>query len=193
MRRAAAVLALCLSAVACRNPAPGVRSAPLPPHPDPAAELQGRYAWLSEFGHDDRRTQEIIDQLQFDSLSLERSECYGTCPVYQVVLRRDLSATYHGERYVERIGAWHAGVSLGAYGRLSYLIERLDVMAMDSSYALPVTDMPTATLRIWPRGGARRKVISDYGGAGPPELWAVIKTIDAIVADMQWTRSRPTG
>jgi hypothetical protein len=192
MKHTAALLALCLGAAACR-PAPDGRPEPLPPAAAPAAELQRRYAWLSELGHDDRRTQEIVVGLRFDSISLQRSRCYGSCPVYRVALRRDLSATYQGEANVERIGTWHAGVWIDAYGRLSYLIERLDVIAMDSSYARPITDMPTATLRIWPRGAARPKVISDYGSAGPPELWAVMEMVDAIAADTRWTRSRPAS
>ena len=191
IRLAAGIVALSLSAAACR-PAPEAPSAPVPAAPDPDAELERRYAWLSGMilggGQSE---QEIVDALAFDSISLERSACYGSCPVYQVVLRRDLSATYHGERNVERTGAWHGGVYVFDYGRLSYMVERLGVMAMDSSYAQPVTDMATATLRIWPRGAAAPKVVSDYGEAGPPELWAVIQLVDAIATRIRWTRSRP--
>ena len=192
MRNAASILALCLSAAACRH-TPEVRPAPLPPVAGSTAALQRRYAWMSELGYRDRRVREIIDGLQFDSISLQRSACYGACPVYQVVLRRDLSATYQGERNVERIGAWHAGVPLRDYGLLAYLVERLDVMAMDSSYALPMTDMPTATLRIWPRGAAQPKVISDYGYEGPPELRTVMEMLDGLAGRLQWTRSRPAS
>jgi hypothetical protein len=193
--RAAAILAVALFATGCPRPAP-VRSEPPPAVSGRTAdvpELQRRYAWLSDFGFQERRVQEIIDGLQFDSISLQRTACYGTCPIYQVVLRRDLSATYQGERFVSRLGAWHAGVPLEVYGRLSYLIERLDVMAMDSSYSRPVTDLPTSTLRIWPRGAVRPKAVSDYANAAPPEVRIVMSMIDGIVGDLTWTRSRPPG
>jgi len=186
----AAILALCLSVGACRH-APDIRPEPLPHEPEPAMELEQRYAWLSGFFYDGKRVQEIVDALRFDSISLERGPCYGACPVYRVVLRRDLSAVYHGEQFVERQGAWHGGVSLFAYGRLSYLIERWGVMAMDSSYTRDVTDQATATLRVWSRGSATPKVISDYADAGPVELWGVEHIIDGLADRTQWTRSRP--
>lgn len=166
---------------------------PAPPVAGSTAELQRRYAWLSDIGYDERRVREITDGLPFDSISLERSACFGTCPVYRVVLRRDLGATYVGERHVERIGAWHARVPLRDYGLLAWLVERLDVMAMDSSYTRPVTDLPTATLRIWPRGAPRPKVISDYAYAGPLELRTMMEMVDGLAARLEWTRSRPAS
>jgi|GEM_PF-5591803 len=186
----AAILALCLCAGACRHP-PEIRPVPLPHEPEPATELQQRYAWLSGFSYDDRRTQEIVGALRFDSISLERGECFGSCPVYRVVLRRDGSAVYYGERFVEHEGAWHGGVYLFDYGRISYLVERLGVMAMDSSYTRPITDQVTTTLRLWPRGSATPKVVSDYAGAAPVEFWAVVEIIDGLAARTRWTRSRP--
>src|SRR5438093_11038358 len=34
------------------------------------------------------------------TITLERSECYGTCPIYSVAIRGDGSGTYRGEKYV---------------------------------------------------------------------------------------------
>jgi hypothetical protein len=191
MKRAATLLALCLSTAACPHPAPEVRHEPRPEVPGtPAAELQRRYAWLSGPGYEDPRP-EIMAGLAFDSVSLERGACYGTCPVYQVVLRRDLNAVYRGERFVERTGTWYGAISLTAYGRLSYLIERMGVMSMRSSYTRGVTDHSTYVLRIWPRGAATPKVVEEYAHAGPPELWAVMAAVDAISGGTQWSRSPP--
>ena len=38
------------------------------------------------------------------SITLERSECFGTCPVYSVTIRGDGSVTYRGEKYVAVAG-----------------------------------------------------------------------------------------
>ena len=36
-------------------------------------------------------------------ISLERTPCFGSCPVDKVVLRPDGTATYIGRRFVERV------------------------------------------------------------------------------------------
>ncbi|KAB3530299.1 hypothetical protein F8154_13995 [Alkaliphilus pronyensis] len=40
----------------------------------------------------------------FDYIRLERTMCYGTCPVYNVTVNKDGKVKYEGEMYVYRIG-----------------------------------------------------------------------------------------
>jgi hypothetical protein len=41
----------------------------------------------------------------------EKSPCFGSCPVFQVKIYSDGTAIWKGERYVERIGTFHAVVT----------------------------------------------------------------------------------
>ena len=43
-------------------------------------------------------------------ISLERTPCYGTCPIYKMEIFSDGSAFYHGERFVDRIGDYEFSV-----------------------------------------------------------------------------------
>src|SRR5690242_20304163 len=41
---------------------------------------------------------------------LQRTACFGTCPVDEVVLRTDGTASYCGERFVDRVGRYRGSV-----------------------------------------------------------------------------------
>jgi hypothetical protein len=124
--------------------------------------------------------------LPFDSISLERQACFGTCPVYTVVFGRDRRAHLRGTRFVERTGAWEGRVSTYDMGRLSFMVERFDVLDLDPLYTAHMTDVPTATLRIWRRGARRPVQIDDEGGVGPAELVAVMTAVDALRGATRW-------
>ena len=48
----------------------------------------------------------ITAQPQITEIRLERTPCFGSCPVDEVILRPDGSATYIGKRFVKRIGRY---------------------------------------------------------------------------------------
>ena len=37
-------------------------------------------------------------------IALERTVCYGDCPVYKIEIYEDNSGIYHGKRFVKKIG-----------------------------------------------------------------------------------------
>jgi hypothetical protein len=152
------------------------------PHSDAPPE---EYAFLSEFGLSEESLNAAMDRLPYDSLTLWRDACFGTCPVYRITFRRTGQAHYIGEEHVSMLGSYSGDLSPFDYARLAYLLDDLDIMAIDTSYAAPVTDQPTATLTIYRRPTVVR-VIRDYGEVGPIRLWAVRQLIDEIGSHIQW-------
>jgi hypothetical protein len=122
------------------------------------------------------------------SIRLARGPCYGTCPVYSVTLRRDGSAQYVGEEFVDRLGTHRGEVYEGTFEYLAAAIEELGFFDLADSYAEPVTDQATATTTVV--RSRRRTRVSNYGNAGPWQLWAVEMLIDAVVETVEW---RPSG
>jgi hypothetical protein len=67
--------------------------------------------------------------------------------------------------------------------------ERVNCAAFAKLYAAPWTDDETVTITITTRRGGA-KTVADYGLFGPPEIWALQETIDAVVSRIAWRRQR---
>ncbi len=117
-------------------------------------------------------------------ISVEHTPCYGRCPVYKVILRGNNQAIFIGVSNTDRIGTYKADV--GGYDRLAQAISRKGFFQLQNRYAARVTDQSTVITSVL-RGG-RRKAVSNYGNAGPQELWEVQTMIDGIVAQAHWTK-----
>lgn len=117
------------------------------------------------------------DKDQITEVTLERTACYGTCPMYKVTLKSDGTIIYEGQRFVETLGTY-TGTAYG-FERLAQLILAANYFNLKDEYTRPITDMPSAITSVV-RGG-KRKVISNYADTGPVELWGIEMAIDGIL------------
>jgi len=122
----------------------------------------------------------------YDRIDLERTGCFGTCPIYRVSLFRGGRAELHGVRYMERIGDFEGKVNVFDYGKLCYLLKRLGFDQLPLRFTADWTDSPTYIVTAV--AGDSTKAVSDYSGVGPIELWAVQEAIDAVRQRIEWTR-----
>jgi hypothetical protein len=83
------------------------------------------------------------------AVSLSRSECYGTCPVYRVTLSRSGRATYIGEAFVERVGRHRRSVDRDRFDDLVRVILRLGFADLEPECLPPASDMPIYGLVLW--------------------------------------------
>ena len=120
-------------------------------------------------------------------ISLERTPCFGSCPVDKVVLRRDGTATYIGRRFVERMGTHEGKFAKGDFERLAKLMQSMDFFGMEDRYDRPITDHPSV-ITTAVRGGETKRVVN-YADAGPVELWGIEKAIRGVVAEVEWRKS----
>jgi hypothetical protein len=121
------------------------------------------------------------------SIRLERGPCYGMCPVYSATLRRDGTAQYRGEEHVSRTGPHVGQLDETHFEFLAAAVEELGFFDLADSYAEPVTDQATATTTVV--RSRRRTRVSNYGNAGPWQLWAVEMLIDAVAETVEWRPS----
>lgn len=124
------------------------------------------------------------DKTQITEITLERTPCFGTCPVYSVTLRRDGTATYVGKNYVERMGTYKGTVR--QFDRLAELLISRGYFGLKDKYAVNWTDMATVKTSVVMNG--KRKTISNYGDAGPVELWGIEMAIDAVADQIKWEK-----
>jgi hypothetical protein len=134
--------------------------------------------------------EEYRDQLT--SITLRRGPCFGTCPMYEVTLRSDGTATWYGERFVPRLGRYTGEVSVDAYQKLARFIQRAGFFGWQDEYVANVTDTPDYFLTV--TTGQRSKTVRQNATDEPPDFWVIATLIDALAATVDWTLAEaPAG
>jgi Domain of unknown function (DUF6438) len=149
-----------------------------------SAWVPARYQPLYRGGLSHEEVEQFRAKLPYDSISLQRTPCYGACPVYTITLYRTGRADFEATRDLPNLGKFAGEVDPITYGRLCYLIDNSRLGEMKPGYSATWTDAPTCIVTL--TEGTTRKEISDYGSVGPVELWAVQELIDAIRTRIEW-------
>lgn len=121
-------------------------------------------------------------------ISMERTVCAGTCPIYTVTFKSDGTAVYEGKEFVDKIGTYVGKVDEIEFKRLAFLIEKLNFLGLKDNYSIPVADHANVIITV--NYEDKVKGVDNYGDAGPVEVWAIEKVIDAMVEDIYWERSK---
>ena len=80
---------------------------------------------------------------EITEIRLERTPCFGTCPVDEVVLRPDGTATYIGHQYVKRVGQYRGTFPREDFDRLAELLETKGFFNLKDRYSMRITDHPS--------------------------------------------------
>jgi Domain of unknown function (DUF6438) len=119
-------------------------------------------------------------------ITLERTPCFGSCPVFAMTLHPGGTADYFGKMHVAKLGHYRGNFHPDDFARLSQLLEARGFFGLRPRYARAVTDMATVITRV-KRGDTTTKV-EDYGRAGPLDLWAIEMAITGVAADIDWKK-----
>ncbi|SRR6266481_5874787 len=126
--------------------------------------------------------------LPYESITLERTGCFGTCPIYRVTLWRSGKAELEAKRHLPKLGNFSGEVDLSDYARLCYALDRLHFNEFEADYRAAWTDDSTAIVTATRAAGQKR--VSDYGQVGPIELWTIQELIDGIRERVEWKSTR---
>lgn len=115
-----------------------------------------------------------------DSMSFERTACYGRCPVFEVVFYNDGTLKYNGKAFVDSIGNYTASVPRSLLSELEGLLYEINFMSLDDSYDnQQITDLPSATYEYW--SAAKHKKV--YARVGvPKELANLAQHLDYMIS-----------
>ena len=106
-------------------------------------------------------------------ISLQRTACFGTCPIYKIEIFSDGSGIYTGTRFVENIGVTKFSLSENQMNLILTQAEAIGFMNMKEEYSEPISDLPTTFIQI------KDKKIRDYTGA-PKTLKKLESLIDQL-------------
>jgi hypothetical protein len=127
------------------------------------------------------------------AVTLERTPCFGTCPVYTVAISHGGEVTFSGKRHVVQTGQATATIpralvdSLLAELEAAGYFEFADAYVMDSpACGLYATDSPMVITSAT-REGVTKTVRHDRGcAAAPPELSKLEQRIDEVAGTGRW-------
>ena len=126
-------------------------------------------------------------------VSLERTECYGTCPVYSVTIHGNGLVEYLGELRVDIPGAQTARIAPETVEELLEDFEKIRFFDLKNEYFEGCTDLPTAIISI-SADGKTKKVRNYYGGcegakSGPQvDLARLAEQIDRAAGTDRWVK-----
>jgi hypothetical protein len=119
--------------------------------------------------------------------SLERTACYGRCPIYTVTVLRDGTVTWQGRRFVKVVGSATAKLPARTVAALAAAFRRADFFALADRYDhRDVTDNPSAITTF--SDGTRTKKIDHYYGdeSAPAALRELEARVDELAGTARW-------
>lgn len=134
-----------------------------------------------------RRQTKIPTESDF-VISLERTACFGHCPVYIVTLDSDGKVTYYGEMFVAVEGTQYSALEQEDLHALVREFERIDFFSLEDQYTdMGATDLPSAIITLIV-DGKMKQVIHYHGDPNAPKKLAALEDkIDELINTAQWT------
>ena len=120
---------------------------------------------------------DLINKNPEKIISLERTACFGSCPIYKIEIFTNGNGTYTGKQFVENLGVINFKISTKKIQEIINYAEDIDFFKMEDRYYEPISDLPTTITII------KEKKIINYSG-GPKQLRLLEKLIDRFYQDI---------
>ena len=120
-------------------------------------------------------------------ITLERTACFGTCPIYILTIYGDGTVVYEGISFVKVEGVITTSISEDKIKQLVSEFQKIDYFSLKDNYEEHnATDMPS-TITSYTVDG-KKKTVSHYHGdlSAPKQLAELENRIDGIVNSHQW-------
>jgi hypothetical protein len=128
------------------------------------------------------------------AVALERTACFGRCPVYQISVSPDGVVSYEGKAHVRHLGPATGQISVE---QVSFLVSELEKGGYfsfaprytpgDSACGRYATDSPAVITSVQ-SGGRAKRIEHDYGCSSAPGALVVLeRRIDEVLGSSRWT------
>ncbi len=135
----------------------------------------------------------------YQSITLERTACYGTCPMYKVTISANGKVNYEGKDFVKVKGKAQTSLTTAQVKTLEKAIAEVKFFSFQNEYIADkdgckayMTDAPSAIITI--SSGKQTKSIHHYlgceGQANLEQLTRFEDTIDTVINSAQWVKKK---
>lgn len=117
--------------------------------------------------------------------SIEKTPCFGFCPVYKLDIYGDGKVVYKGTKNVDNVGDYTGKATQEQLDQLFNQAKELGFAEFEKEYDGPVTDLPTTYVAVW-TNGELKKIKARYNV--PDQLAQFIKYFDALSKEIELTK-----
>ena len=110
--------------------------------------------------------------------TIQRTACYGQCPMYKATFMDNGEVVYIGRRFVDNLGTYKALLSEEDVLDIKKNIAEYDYYGLDSLYPTPITDFPSCITEV-NLNGVKKTVINRRNP--PDNLRAFEKFLDSLL------------
>lgn len=117
--------------------------------------------------------------------SIQRTACYGQCPMYKATFMDNGEVKYVGKRFVEKLGTYSGLISEEKVLEIKSMITEYDYFSLDSLYPTPISDFPSCITEARLNGISKRIV----DRRNPPEnLKSFERYLDGVLKTVELTK-----
>ena len=130
-----------------------------------------------------KQSQQVLPQA---AMTLERTACFGFCPIYKLTVYGNGKVVYEGKRFVKVTGTRTTTISQTAVRKLIADFQKLSYFKLQDSYTGGHTDAPSVITSL--TIGKKQKTVNHYlpSPDAPPQLTELENKIDTVVNSQQW-------
>ncbi len=135
-----------------------------------------------------QRAGRIENANQISMITISRTPCFGTCPVYTMQIDKNCVVTLDAVDHLpNKMKGWYkANLPEKEWMVLVNKLEKMNFKDMQDDYGnRQITDLPSVNTAITFADGNAKK-INDYGARGTQELSELYTYVDALIGLLDW-------
>jgi hypothetical protein len=117
--------------------------------------------------------------------SIERTSCFGSCPIYKAIFFDNGEVTYTGRNFVENIGTYTTLISAEDLKGIAHMVKDVNYFAMEDAYPTPIADFPKCRTSV-NIDGKTKSILN--GENAPRDLIGFERHLDGLLKDREWTK-----
>lgn len=100
----------------------------------------------------------------FGKINFKTSQCFGECPIFEMTINKNRTATYKAIKYNNETGEFIGAIPAKEFDELISILKYLQLDKLNNEYSVNWTDDQTVTTEINYNNKSKR--IIDYGKIG---------------------------
>lgn len=136
------------------------------------------------------KTDKILEDISDVRITLQRTPCYGTCPVYTVTITGNGDVSFIGTKFVYKEGEMRKKISVDSVRTLVNLFRSNEFFSLKDTYDnRAMSDAPTIIVTY--SSTKSKKVVQHYTGdmSAPESLKTLENAIDRISTIREWVET----